>query len=223
MEIKVENNLSYSDIFEYDINLYDFIVDKYGTDEKAWKLFIASYIDPDGYSGKGVKVENKIKLTSDALFSVRRIKSKEGFGEQFIKVFKEYRATPIIYFPCEDGGINQSRARYLEDRIDHTLLDLKNYCDGKKNCVLEESYKKPKTKAWLDSFQNNFANIVDSMSLVGTFVNEKYEVIDIEKNDGSVLKVLKGNYINPRCKGYLEAWTSQYYQNLKDKVFSLEK
>lgn len=46
---------------------------------------------------------------------------------------------------------------------------------------------------------------------------------DIEKNDGSVLKALKGNYINPRCKGYLEAWTSQYYQNLKDKVFSLEK
>lgn len=218
----MDANLNYLDVYKYDIELYQFITKKYGESEKAWKLFFASYIDPDGYSGEGIRYVNDVKCTSDALLSIRRIHAKEGFGKEFIEVFSDYRKASIFYFPCEDGGINQSRAKYLEDRIDHTLLDLKNYCAGKKNCFLKEAYRKPKTKAWLDSFKNEFERIADSMNLVGTFVNEKYEVIDIERSDGCTLNNLKETYINPRCKAYLSAWSSDYYKNLKVKIASFK-
>ena len=218
----MDANLNYLDVYKYDIKLYQFITKKYGESEKAWKLFFASYIDPDGYSGEGIRYVNDVKCTSDALLSIRRIHAKEGFGKEFIDTFSNYREVPLFYFPCEDGGINQCRAKYLEDRIDHTLLDLKNYCAGEKNCILDEAYKKPKTKAWLESFQKDFKKIADSMNIVGVFINENYEVIDIEKTDGSVLNTLKGTYINPRCKTYLNAWSSDYYKNLKVKIASFK-
>ena len=51
----MDTNLNYLDVYNYDIELYQFITKKYGENEKSWKLFFASYIDPDGYSGEGIR------------------------------------------------------------------------------------------------------------------------------------------------------------------------
>ena len=214
----MDNKLSYQDIFEYDIELYNFINNKYGTDDKAWKLFVASYIDPDGYSGEGTKDDKKIKLTSDALLSIKRIRNQEGFGKQFVETFKTYRRHPVIYFPREDGGINQLRALLLEDRIDHTLLDIKHYLEGECDCILKAAYAKPKTKEWLNCYKDNFRAFVVDTGISEVFVNEQNEVYDLEKKDGTLLKELKEEYVKPRCKNYLAQWSSNYYSNVKDRI-----
>ncbi len=214
----MDEKLSYQDIFEYDIELYNFIKNKYGTDDKAWKLFVASYIDPDGYSGKGIKNDKKIKLTSDGLLSIKRIKNQEGFGVQFIDTFTKYRKNPIFYFPCEDGGINQLRARLLEDRIDHTLLDIKHYLEGKSDYILKEAYSKPKTKEWLNCYMNDFNAFVLDTGISEVFVNEHNEIYDLEKSGGALLKELKNEYVKPRCKNYLAQWNSNYYSNVKARI-----
>ncbi len=218
----MKKGFNYTDIYEYDIKLYDFIMKEYvdaGEDEEiAWRLFVASYIDPDGYSGKGVKRAGEIVLTSDALLSIRRIRTMEGFGEKFIETFTKYRKTPVIYFPGENRGINQLRAGLLEDRIDHTLLDIKHYCEGRKGCILQAAYERPKTQKWLIQYKNNFKLLAESMGIVGAFVNENAEVYDLEKSNGEVLKNLKEKYSKPRENKYLESWSSAYYNNVKAKI-----
>lgn len=209
----------YSDIYNYDIELYEFITKKYGTGEEAWHLFHNSYIDPDQYASEpGLTKKHSIKCTFDGLLSIKRIHYYEGFGDNFIETFKMYRKKPVISFPCEQGGINQSRARLLEDRIDHTLLDLKNYCEGK-DCVLSEAYKKDKTLKWINSFDSRFERIVDWMGIKGSFVNEKYEVFDLEKTGDIPLKCLKQEYIALQKRNdYISAWSDVYYKNLKNKL-----
>ncbi len=215
--------MNYKDIFEYDIKLFEFITTEYGYNDNAWKLFYNSYIDPDGYSGVGVKTVNNTKLTSDGLLSVKRIKAMEGgFNNKFIESFKKYREIPIIYFPSETGGINVLRASKLEDRIDHTLLDIKHYLEAPdpNQCILIDAYERSKTKKWLASYKKNFNKLVDDMGIKGIFVNEYYEVYDLEGSEGSILEELKNekDYVKPRSKEYISKWSKQYYDNIKEKI-----
>ena len=108
--------------------------------------------------------------------------------------------------------------KYLEDRIDHTLFDLKRYCEGEEDCKLKIAFEGSKTKKWIDSFGKKFNKIVESMGIVGIFVNENYEVYDLEKCDNTLLAELQDNYLNPRNKGYLSSWTERYYKNVKNKI-----
>ena len=44
----VNENLTYRDVFEFDIDLMNYILNKYEDSEKAWKVFYEFYKDPDG-------------------------------------------------------------------------------------------------------------------------------------------------------------------------------
>lgn len=204
---------NYDDIYERNMELANKVLKEYSSEEAAWKKFYKEfYRDPDGYR---IKEKNGITCTADALFSAWRIYNHEGFNEKFIETYKQYRKEPIFFFPREQGGINQSRAAFFGDRIDHFLFDLKQYCEGSQNSKLKDVYQKHKTKEWLESFgkvngRPSFSEIADWYQIVGVFVNADYEVFDLEKNDESVIS----NY----CKKYTPNWTDKYYNNLKVKI-----
>ena len=210
---------TYSGIYNYDIDLYGCIKKKYKDDSIAWHLFAKSYIDPDGYPTENdeYRVVNGVKCTADGLLSIRRIHEKEGFDKEFIETFKRFREHPIFFFPCEWGGINQARATLLEDRIDHALFDLKNYCETKgEKCILINAYKRPITQKWLEN--RTFKDIVNELNIVGIFVNDKYEVYDLEKDGNRIVKSLKESYCGIRSAQYLKCWSDRYYENVKDNI-----
>lgn len=210
--------LSYNDIYEADIKLMNMILEKYTDKDKAWNLFYKFYEDPDGYpiENGNYKMVGDIKCTVDGLLSVKRIKQHEsGFGKEFIDVFKIYRKTPVIYFPCERYGINVTRSRVFGDRIDHTLYDLKRKCAGKTDCRLEKAYRLPKTAEWLTQFDYNFEKIVRWLKVDGIFVNDKYEVFDLEYSNGTTIKEYQPVYD--------KKWTDAYYGNVKKKIESYER
>lgn len=214
----MNRRLSYYDIYELDINLMNMIQDKYANDAEAWDLFYKLYEDPDGYpiENGDYKMVGAIKCTVDGLLSVKRIKQHEsGFGQAFIEAFKIYRKTPIIYFPAERCGINWSRRNAFGDRIDHTLYDLKRKCEGKTDCRLEKAYRLPKTAEWLTQFDYNFEKIVRWLKVDGIFVNDKYEVFDLEYSNGTTIKEYQSVYD--------KKWTDAYYGNVKEKIIVYER
>ena len=220
--------LSYRDIYEVNIDLWNFLKKNYNSDKKMWDLFFEFYIDPDGYpiEDNVFRRVNDIPCTADGLLSIKRIKCFEGVGDGFIETYKKYRKTPIFFFPSEKNGINVLRARLLEDRIDHTLLDLKNCCERKGGCILESAYQLPKTKKWLKHFNYEFGKIAEWLGIIKIFVKEDtLEIYDLEKSDDSVLSELKGkdDYIAPRNPNYISAWSKEYYENVKKKIILYEK
>lgn len=214
----------YSDIYDLDIKLMNMVKKEYGTDGTAWSLFYEFYEDPDGHpiENDDYKMADNIRCTADGLLSVKRIKCFEGFGDEFIDTFKKYRKTPIFFFPREKGGINSLRTTLLEDRIDHTLLDIKMYCEGKRDCILNSAYNLPKTKKWLEFFDCDFKVIVNWMKIKGIFVTDDYEIYDLEKSDDSTLDRLKKSYMHPKNRNYLSAWSNDYYDNVKKKIEKYE-
>lgn len=216
MSKKEQPRLLYSDIYKLNINQAEAIIEMYGGGELSWERFRAIYVDPDSFwiDKNGYKKRGDIICTADALLSAWRIYNHEGFNGRFIEAYEQYRKEPIFFFPREQGGINQSRAAFFGDRIDHFLFDLKRYCSGEES-KLESVYQKEKTKKWLESFgkvngRPNFSEIADWYKIVGVFVNDDYEVFDLEKDDESVIS----NY----CDEYISDWTDQYYNNLKIKI-----
>lgn len=218
--------LTYKDIFELDIKLWNWLRMECDTEKELWECFLEYYKDPDGYcmeDGK-FKLQGGIECTVDGLLSIKRIYEHEKTKDDFINAFKCYRKTPIIFFPKEANGINCLRAKKLEDRIDHTLLDLKKYCEERSDeCRLHSAYILPKTKKWLDSFNYSFKEIVEWLDIVDIFVDENYDIFDLEKKDGSILSELREEYISPRNRGYFSAWTMDYYNNVKEKILEYEK
>ena len=200
----------YKDIYEFNIVLMNEIIKKYETDDKAWELFKFFYKDPDGYAidENGLKVRNGVQCTVDAIISINRIYNHEGFNQKFIDTFTVSRKNPIIFFPRERGGINTSRYSIFGDRIDHTMFDLKQYFEGKE-CKLMKSYELPKTKLWLNSF-NNFKEMLIDMKIDGIFTNENNDIFDLEKNNGEV--------IISYCDLYTKNWGENYYKNVKEKI-----
>lgn len=200
----------YKDIVEFDIVIMKQILQKHGTDEEAWRLFCHFYVDPDGYpiNEQGLRTRNGVECTADTIISTCRIRMHEGFNEQFINTFAQYRRAPMIFFPRELGGINTSRAARFGDRIDHALYDLKRYYD-KKPCRLASAYALPKTQRWLQSF-NDFHELVVWMEIDGVLIDDNDEVFDLEKNDGSV--------ICDYYEKYTRTWSESYYHNVKEKI-----
>lgn len=96
-----------------------------------------------------------------------------------------------IFWPKCRGSINQKKA-YVNDRMDITLCELKDYYlkPNYDNCL----YSKPlrnafsRQKKWLQKF-GNFEGFVDFFLLKGSFVDENYNVImfaPVEKNNGFI-------------------------------------
>ena len=208
--------LLYSDIYKLNINQAETIIEQYGGGESSWERFRAIYVDPDSFciDENGYKKRGDIICTADALLSAWRIYNHEGFNRKFINAYKKYRKEPIFFFPREKGGINQSRAAFFGDRIDHFLFDLKQYCSGK-HSKLESVYQKEKTKKWLESFNQvnrrpDFGELVKWFRIDGIFVNENLEVFDLERKDGSI--------IEQYSQTYSRKWSKGYYKNLKKKL-----
>lgn len=211
-KIKGYDSMAYEEIYKLNLDVFtDYFADPYIRKlfeinaELIWKIQKAFYLDPDCGS---VKVINGISCTADGLISRKRISKHIKSIDEFIPEYEMTRKYPFVYFPDEWDGINGLRAITFGDRIDHTLLDLKNYLDPVKRekCKLKAAYELPVTKAWLTKL-GSFKNLIDSLELRGLLVNEQYEILDIEKGDGSVLKEY--------ALSYSWDWSEEYYDNLK--------
>lgn len=190
----------YLNVYSDSMNFYD------------WKKLY--YKDPDPCS---IKKRNKIVCTADGLLSIHRIYTKYGLSTKLINDYRTYRKTPIIHFPSEKWGVNMSRTKVFGDRIDHTLFDLQRYCKGgdyRLKCKLKSAYELPKTKAWLESFDYDFKAIIEWFGVWGIFVNENYEVYDLEYDDGTI--------ITDYSDSYEYEWSDNYYENVKKKIKEFE-
>ena len=90
----------------------------------------------------------------------------------------------------------------------YTLFDLKRKFAGN-ICRLDEAYNLPKTNAWLKNI-GSFEKLVEIYKIKGIFVNENYEVFDLEKGNGSL--------ITDYCDEYSWTWSERYYNQLKSKI-----
>ncbi len=183
-------------------------------DRTKWEILYSMYVDPDP---KSIKEINGVKCTADGLLSIRRIHQKFGLSAELIEEYRIYRRTPIFHFPAVYGGINQSRAMKggFGDRIDHTLFDLKRYCDGHNNCRLQSAYMTAPTAKWLESFDYDFSRIVDEwFGVRGIFVDDNDKVLDLEYSDGTTIKQYSASYS--------WQWSDRYYENLKKKILEFE-
>lgn len=204
--------MSYEDILNLNIEVMsDFIHLFLNTtdlisDELAFQMIRSFYIDPDSAA---VRELGGIKCTADGLLSLNRIQKHIGVSPKMVIEYETYRKCPIIFFPEERNGINMTRAIVFGDRIDHTLFDLKNYYTNNEVYKLSSAYKLDKTSKWLKAM-GSFENIVDALGLKDIFTNNKYEVFDLEKSDGSI--------ITEYAPTYHYDWTSDYYENLKKKI-----
>lgn len=180
-------------------------------DPMKWRMLYSMYIDPDAYS---VRKCGSIECTADGLLSIRRIYQRLGLSLELVEEYKKYRKTPIFHFPREKGGINTTRATAFGDRIDHTLYDLKRYCEGADDCRLLSAYSHPKTAAWIASFGKDFEAMIDWLGVKRVFVSETYEIFDLEYNDGRPL--------NDYSEIYSWNWSDNYYNNIKAKIEQYE-
>jgi hypothetical protein len=179
--------------------------------ELFWKMIHAFYIDLDS---KGLRELNGIQCTADGLFSICRIYKKNGIDNLTVEEYDMYRKKPIFFFPRELNGINSRRHSVFGDRIDYTLYDIKLYLDAKteeerNQCKLISTYKLPKTKIWLEKL-GTFKNLVDWYGIEGIFVNDNYDVYDIERGNGKV--------ISAHLDKYDRDWSENYYRNLQEYV-----
>lgn len=167
------------------------------------------HLDPDK---EAICYKYGIKCTADGLHSIKRICDLEENIENIIPAYKYFRSFPIFFFPSERGGINPTRALVFGDRIDHTLFDLKLYFSSEQeSCHLLKTYKRKKTKYWLDNMKS-FENIIDWWNIKGIFTDENYMVYDLEYIDNTLIKK------HLPAEKYKEQWSTNYYNNLKNKI-----
>ena len=179
--------------------------------QKAFQMLYSIYRDPDCAE---VKTIHGIECTADGLISLRRLYHHEGLSDQLVQNYEAYRKGPIVFFPREKNGINTVRNTVFGDRIDFTLFDIKRYLEStseadKNLCRLASAYRRPITKRWLKEM-GSFRSIVDWLGIKGIFTNENYEVFDIEKGNGSVIR----EYLDE----YHWMWSDNYYNSLKEKI-----
>lgn len=178
------------------------VIDK----EILWDILYDFYEDPDGYK---IKKMEGVDCSADGLLSIKRIYRKFGLSETTISEYERYRMLPIFFFPQEQNGINMSRASVFGDKIDHTLFDLKKYYQGQtKECKLANAYQRSKTSKWLKNMKS-FENIVNAYGIKGIFVDDNYEIYDLERN---------GSVITDYDEQYTWWWSDLYYCNLKNKI-----
>ncbi len=210
----------YNGILESDINVMKDLGNKYLnstklSDELIKQIIIDAYIDPDVHH-QGMEI-NKVMCYPDGIVSIRRLISFNGVNiEKIWKDFEASRRTPIFFFPRDGQGenINTLRRNCFNDRIDHALFDIKNWCDIRKG-KMEKAYQNRRTKEWLEKFNYDFGNIAEYYNIVGTFVEEgTYRVYNLETN---------GEVIDKYCDKYSDEWTEDYYKNLLIKISQYKK
>ena len=184
-------------------------------DETKWFLLNSIYLDPDsGSVQKNVACGSNSSFSADGIISLRKMYYFcKGDINKVYSEYETYRKKPIFHFLQEGNGINQSRKRAFNDRIDYTLLDIKNFCDGKDTIMKFD--RMPKTKEYLTSMGfEGFISDLEKMTecgIIDVFVREKekekdYEIFNIEKNSYS---------LNSYEEGYSGRWSEKYYENLK--------
>lgn len=174
-----------------------------------YSFYCDNRLDPDGYARREIC---DVDCTADGLLTFYQICRHEEQICDIVSVYRDYGRCPMIFFPCEVGGINTSRARAFWDRIDHALFDLKNYFgDRRTECYLAKAYNRPITKKWLDGM-GSFENIVDWWGVKGIFTDSDYNVYDLEMNAGESIN-------DYRSRGYYKTqWSQNYYNNLKECI-----
>jgi hypothetical protein len=211
------SKMSYEDVHRLSSDVLRDLFNKFAKEvdfnyiELFWKMIYSFYIDPDS---NGLRELNGVQCTADGLFSIRRIYKKYGIDIQTVEEYAIYRKIPIFFFPQEKNGINSRRNFVFGDRIDYTLYDIKLYLDAKteeerNQCKLISTYKMPKTKIWLEKL-GSFKNLVDWYGIEGIFVNDNYDVYDIERGNGKVILA--------HLDKYDWDWSENYYSNLKEYV-----
>ena len=202
---------TYSQVLQYNVDVMNDLIKLLsicaGINDKEllWSMIYAVYLDPDGYAIESI---GGVPCSADGLLSIKRIYRKFGISEETIREYEHYRRTPIFFFPQEKNGINMSRASVLGDKIDYTLFDLKRRFDGEE-CKLSNAYNLPKTSKWMSAV-GTFRNLVDIYGIKDIFVNNNYEIYDLEKADGSI--------ITEYSDEYSWGWSNSYYDNLKKKI-----
>lgn len=202
---------TYSQVHQYNVDVMNDLINLFSTrtginnKELLWSMIHAFYLDPDGYAIESI---GGVPCSADGLLSIKRIYRKYGISEETVQEYEHYRRTPIFFFPQEKNGINMSRASVFGDKIDYTLFDLKRRFDGEE-CKLYNAYNLPKTSKWMSAV-GTFRNLVDIYGIKDVFVNNNYEIYDLEKNDGSIITEYSDEYI--------WGWSNSYYDNLKKKI-----
>lgn len=203
---------TYSQVHQYNVDVMNDFIRLFSTcagikdKEMLGRMIDAVYIDPDGHAIDSV---GGVPCSADGLLSIKRIYRKFGISEEMIREYEYYRRIPIFFFPTEKNGINVSRYRVFGDKIDHALFDLKSRFE-EKECKLFKAYNLPKTSKWISTV-GTFERLVDTYGIKGIFVNDKYEVYDLEKDDGE-------SVIEKYADKYSRCWSDLYYDNLKKKI-----
>lgn len=210
------SQMSYEDIYQLDVQLIQDLLTLYEQDyhweeKQVFDMLYSSYLDPDGAA---VREFGDVPCSADGLISIKRLFIHEGMRESFLRGYTVYRKKPIFFFPQERGGINMMRASVFGDRIDHTLYDIKRYLEAetqeaRRDCKLSRAFALPLTEKWLKAM-GRFEAIVDWWGVRGIFTTENYEVLDLEKSDGSVITAYRDDYP--------WSWSKDYYANLKARI-----
>lgn len=207
------NDLEYTKAHQKNVEGFRTILREAGNQsiekKKLWEKVNAFYDDPDSY---GVRTFAGISCTADALLSWKRIYTHEGFGNGFITTYEHFRRLPVLFFPTEWNGINMARYQAFRDRIDHAFLDLKNYYENPSLCKMTVAFSLPITKKWLEEM-GSFAAIVDWLGVKGILTDDEYQVLDLSKADGTILK----EYLSK--EEYAREWSQDYYEMMK-KVYN---
>ena len=180
------------DADEYDEELYIELGEKYNLERKGRKLI-------DYVSGE------KIILSADVICGRKQIvKINDGVYSNWIKDYETIRSKLDLHFIWPKHKlptINTYRYTIYKDRIDCLLYDLKMFFNGEK-IPMEKAYNNDDTKIWLNKF-SDFPDFINTMKL-NNYVDENYNVLDIEKDDGSIItKFIQGKELNDSIIVYL--------------------
>ena len=188
-------------------------VDETALRDLLWQNYRNHNLDPDS---KFVQSFFGINCTADAMLSIFRISRMEKKIEDIVSTYSLFSKVPIFFFPCEQGGINQTRSRVFGDRIDFTLFDISKYYDEseRSKCKMLGAFQKTFTSKWLDGI-GSFKQLIDLYDVNGIFTDSEYRVIDIET--GQPIE----DY--PQSITPYKQWTETYYEKLKAKILEWYK
>lgn len=204
---EIESFKKYYEKYKEAVDKFDeiFNLNKNLDREELEKIIVSELrkADPDGCA---IKYYGNQICICDGLLSIKKMIDFEESLEDVKEIYRKYRKIPIFFFPSEYNGINTSRARKINDRVDHTLYDLKKYFESKENCILIDAYNLPETKKWLESVKT-FENLIDWLDIKGIFTDDNYNIFDIETG----ILMDEEKYLQHK-------YTKKYYENLKKKI-----
>lgn len=180
------------DADECDEELYIKLGEKYNLERKGKKLI--DYVDNE-----------KIILSADVICGRKQlIKINDEMYPKWIKDYETIRSKLDLHFIWPRHKlptINTYRYAIYKDRIDCLLYDLKMHFNGEKP-PMDKAYSNGSTKIWLRKFKD-FPDFINKMK-INDYVDKNYNVLDIEKNDGSIIiKYIQGKELNDSLVGYL--------------------